>query len=117
MFVPAFEEMGREAVPQGVDGDVLAQPGVCGRPGRRPCRTDFAVKGRSGTLPGEEPVVRPGRLPVLAENGEQSGREHHVAVLVPLALADADDHPTAIDVGDAARPRPRRREVRRRRRS
>ena len=36
MFVPAFQQMGGEAVPQGVDGDVLAQPGVAARPGRRP---------------------------------------------------------------------------------
>ena len=32
----AFQEMGGEAVPQGVDGDVLAQPARRGQPGRTP---------------------------------------------------------------------------------
>jgi hypothetical protein len=44
-------------------------------------------------------VFRPVRLPVLAEDSEQARREHHLAVFVSFALADADDHPTAIDVG------------------
>ena len=60
-----------------------------------------AVMGRPGTVAGEEPVGRPGGLPVLAEQGQQPRREHHVAVLAALALADAEDHALAVDVVDA----------------
>ena len=56
-----------------------------GRPGRRRGRASGSAV----------------RLPVLAEDREQSGREHDVAVLVALGLADADDHPPAVDVVDA----------------
>ena len=78
----------------------LPSPAASARPGTA-CCTVPAVMGRSGTLPGEEPLGRAGRLPVLAEDREQPGREHHVAVLAPLGLADADDHPLAVDVVDA----------------
>ena len=64
-----------------------------------------------GLASGEE--VRPGPvgLPVLAEDRQQPRREHHVAVLVPLALADVDDHAGAVDVldaepGDLGEPQP-----------
>ena len=57
--------------------------------------------GAARDVAGEEPVGRPGGLPVLAEQGQQPRREHHVAVLAALALADADDHPLAVDVVDA----------------
>jgi hypothetical protein len=49
----------------------------------------------------EEELGRAGRFPILAEDREQAGREHDVAVLSPLGLADADDHPPTVDVGDA----------------
>ena len=57
--------------------------------------------GLSRDVAGEEPVGRPGDLPVFAEQGQQPRREHHVAVLAALALADADDHALAVDVVDA----------------
>ena len=80
---------------------VTCLPSPASRPAwTHACHTDFAVKGRSGICAREEPVFRLDHLPVLAEDREQSGREHHLAVFVPFALADADDHPTAIDVGD-----------------
>ncbi len=95
----AFQEMGGEAVPQGVNGDVLAQPGMAASlDARVPHR--LCGQGPVRNLARKEPVFRLDHHPVLAEDCEQSGREHHLAVFVPFALADADDHPTAIDVGD-----------------
>ena len=49
----------------------------------------------------EEEVARPGGLPVGAEDLQQPRGEHDVAVLLPLAAADADDHARAVDVLDA----------------
>ena len=57
--------------------------------------------GPIGRGAGEEEVARPGGLPVGAEDLQQPRREHDVAILLPLALADADDHALAVDVGDA----------------
>ena len=42
----------------------------------------------------------PGQSPINAENAEQLRRQHHVAVLRPLAVPDQDDAPRAVDVGD-----------------
>src|SRR5580704_11561980 len=87
-----FQEMGGEAVPQGVNGDVLAQPRVLGGPD---ADTPHRLCGQVPVWnpPGEEPVFRPDRLPVLAEDCEQAGREHDLAVFASFALADTDDHP------------------------
>ena len=76
----------RPGGPGGLDADPVHRAG-----GEGPAR-DVA---------GEEPVGRPGGLPVLAEQGQQPGREHDVAVLAALALADAEDHALAVDVVDA----------------
>ena len=51
----------------------------------------------SGQIAGEQPFLGPGGAPVAAQDVEQHGREHHVAVLPPFALLDADDHPLAVD--------------------
>ena len=56
--------------------------------------------GWPGTSPGKSQSVGLSDLPVFAEHGEQSWREHHVAVLAALGLSDADDHAPAVDVGD-----------------
>ena len=96
-----LEQVGREAVAQGVDGDVLVQAG-----GLAGTVADLAVRspvvmGRSGVGAGEEEVTGPDGLPVGAEDLQQPRREHDVAILLALALADADDHALAVDVGDA----------------
>ena len=42
----------------------------------------------------------PGGAPVSAQDIEQAGREHDVAVLGPLAVLDAEQHALGIDVGN-----------------
>ena len=69
------------------------------------------LTGRSGWRPGKRYGLGRWSLPVLAEDRQQPRREHHVAVLVPLALADVDDHAGAVDVldaepGDLGEPQP-----------
>ena len=53
----------------------------------------------SGQVAGEQPLFGAGGAPVAAQQVEQHGREHDVAVLAPFALFDADDHALAVDGG------------------
>ena len=65
-----------------------------------------AIKGsarRIGTFAGKEPVPGPLDLPPGAQNREQLRRQHHVAVLLSLALRDAQHHPFAVDGGHGQR--------------
>ena len=47
----------------------------------------------------EEPRLGLFHAPPLPQDFQQLGREHDVAIFLPLALLDADDHALAIDVG------------------
>lgn len=47
---------------------------------------------------GKEPVLGLAPSPVVAQNLQQLRRQHHLAR--ELALANVDDHPLAVDVGD-----------------
>jgi hypothetical protein len=98
----ALQEVGGKAMAEGVDGDVLSQP--CGTGGLDAGPIDRRVgHGTIQGLPGKEPVARAGRLPVGAEDVQEPWREHHIAVLAALALANMDDHPLAVDVVDTQR--------------
>ena len=57
------------------------------------------VMGWSGIAPGKRKSPWPDSLPVGAEDLQQPRGEHDVAILPALALADADDHALAVDVG------------------
>jgi hypothetical protein len=46
-----------------------------------------------------EPDLRPRRLPPFAQELEQLGRQHHVAIPLSLALLDPEHHAPAVDVG------------------
>ena len=70
---------------------MFGQPGVLAGPA-----ADLADSAGGDGLIGhgarEEEVARPGGLPVAAEDLQEPRGEHDVAVFLPLALADADDH-------------------------
>jgi len=51
----------------------------------------------TGPIAREQPLLGAGGLPVVAENVQQLGREHHVAILPPFALFDADHHALAVN--------------------
>src|SRR5271156_1587471 len=51
-------------------------------------------------LSGKEPVLRLAPSPVKAQQIEKLGRQHDLARELALALADMNDHPLAVDVGD-----------------
>ena len=53
----------------------------------------------AGTIAGEEPRLWPAHLPIVAQDLQELGRQHHVAVFLAFALLDADDHSLAVDVG------------------
>src|SRR5215472_5827327 len=63
---------------------------------------------------GEEPRLGLFQTPPVAEDVQQPGGEHDVAIFLPLAEFDADDHALAIDMGGVAGGRPRRCAIRRR---
>ena len=96
------------------DGHRLVEPGGLDRLAAGALHR--AGRDRPGRVrPREQPGPRAGAAPVGAQDREQLRREHDVAVAPALALADADRHPGAVDVGrPRARP-PRRRAGRRRR--
>ena len=96
-----LQQVGGEAVAQGVHSDMLAR---APRPPGRACRPICTVRGmigRSGQRPGKSYWLGPVRPSSTGGGWPESGREHHVAVLLPLGLADADDHPPAVDVVDS----------------
>ena len=95
---PSAAVRGGEAVPQGVRRDALGDP----------CRLRRGVDGAheltgrhrvDRVLAGEEPSLRPRRLPPFAQQLEQLRGEHHVAVPLPLALLDPKRHALAVDIG------------------
>jgi hypothetical protein len=49
---------------------------------------------------GKEPVLGLAPAPVKAQQLQQLRRQHDLAGKLALALADADDHPLAVDIGD-----------------
>src|SRR3954447_16925059 len=47
----------------------------------------------------EQPTVRPYRPKVAPKRLQQSGRQHHVTILLAFALFDTDDHALTVDIG------------------
>jgi hypothetical protein len=85
---------------QGVNGHVLAQSTA-----RACCPADAVHRpwgdGLIGPGSGKEKVAWSDRLPILTQDGQQTGREPDEAILLPLGLTDAKDHPLTVDVGNA----------------
>ena len=93
-----LEEMDREGMPERVWrnrlGELRASDGApAGMLDR--FRRDRLLR----ALAGKEPVPGPVDLPPGAQDRQQLRREHHVAVLLPLTLLDAQHHPFAVDGG------------------
>src|SRR6266404_2975920 len=94
-----LEKMRREAVAQRVQRDALGQARSLH------CRPAGGVQ--HGLIdrmifvtPREQIKPRPGEPPVGAQDAKQLGRQHHVAILRPLAVAHLDDTAGAVDVFD-----------------
>ena len=56
--------------------------------------------GWPGSRPGNSHPLGRFHLPPLAQELEEILREHDIAILVPLALLDADHHARTVDIGD-----------------
>ena len=59
----------------------------------------FARDRRLRAAAGKEPVAGPLDLPPLTQHRQQLRREHHVAVLLALAVGDAQHHALRVDGG------------------
>src|SRR3954453_18710694 len=97
-----LEQVGGEAVPQGVQRYALVDLGPLG------CSmTDAIELARRHRLHAvaswKQPAVRSCRPPPGTQQFEQKRREHHVAVFAAFALLDANDHALAVDVSDLER--------------
>ena len=95
----AFEQVGGEAVPERVHRHALVEPGG-GRGGVDDMIELARRDGLSGLLARDQPAARALHPPPGPQDVEDILREHHVAVLAPLALLDADQHARAVDVAD-----------------
>ena len=97
-----LEQMRGEAMAQGVHADALVDAGA-------PCGFVYGAvelphgEGRAGNLAGEQPCPRPLDQPPAPQQVEQWLRQHHVTVLVALALIDPDQHAGAVDIADLER--------------
>ena len=95
---PRLEEMDGKGMPQRMGRDRLGKARASG--GDAAGAPDRVASDRLlRALAGKEPVPGPVDLPPGAQDLEQLRREHHVAVLLPLALRDAERHPFAVDGG------------------
>ena len=95
----ALQQMGGEAVPQDVDGHLLADPRR--RPRRPAGRMQRRRLDRAGRVaPRKQPLLWTRQPPVGAQDRQELRRQHHVALLAALAVLDADHHPAAVDIGD-----------------
>lgn len=96
-----LQQMGGEAMAQGVRRDVLADPGIFSRFLHRPThdidRQGLALDDRAGEQPG---LGLPGLDIPLPQHRQDLRRENGVAVFPALGLLDADDHAGRIDVGN-----------------
>ena len=94
-----FQQVRSEAVTKRVRSDGFSDATVAASEatGELYCS---CVEGMIFALSRKEPGGRPFRFPVLAEQLEELGRKHDVAVLVTLSLADSDHHTFGIDVRD-----------------
>jgi hypothetical protein len=103
-----FQQVGGEAVAQRVRRHPLVDPGrlgggvdgaaelACGQ------RVDWVASGKQPTLR-QHHAAAAALPPPGAQQREQLGREHGVAVFAPLALVDPQQHARAVDVRDLER--------------
>src|ERR1044072_7893461 len=59
----------------------------------------MSTKRLVAVLTRKQPVGRSLLFTIMSQHFEQSGCEHHVAILLALALPDADHHALRVDVG------------------
>src|ERR1700730_14285394 len=103
-----LQEMGGKAVPQRVNTDTLGNAGALGGHANEPVELApthvlSPVAGEQPGLAGMHPSLLARGAPPFTQYIEQVGREKDVAILVALALLDADHHSVAVDVGELQR--------------
>ena len=90
--------MNRESVPQRMGSNRFTDAGES--PGLLTCRFDgTSVDWLAAYVTLEQPTLRPHGPKVAAECLQQSGRQHHVTILLAFALFDTDDHALTVDIG------------------
>lgn len=92
-----LEKMDGEGVPQAVRCHRFGQAGKIVRfcAGLPNCIPADRV---AGAIAREEPHLWPPHPPIVAQDLQELGRQHHRAVLLALTLLDTDDHSLAVDI-------------------
>ena len=97
-----FKEMDRERVPKRVRENRLGEKHASGGDlARIPDCVHCDRRLRSGAW--KEPVPGPGNLPPVPQDCQQLRREHHVAVLLPLTVRDAQHPSVRLSMADTVR--------------
>src|SRR5262249_38653639 len=86
-----FQQVRGKRVPQSSHGDGLLHAG-CDAQSLTHLSDAMPTNRLVAVLTRKEPTAWSVLLPILSQYLEQSGREHHVAILLALALPDADHH-------------------------
>src|SRR3989442_7112558 len=86
----AFQQVGGEAVAQGVGSDALGNATVLGGQSAGPGQS-AATEVATGTPGGEQVVFGAGGAVIRSQHGQQARREHRVTILAALALPYVDD--------------------------
>ncbi len=94
-----LQQMAGEGMAQRMGRDALLDPGNLRRAPNGPA-DDVGGERIACDHAGEQPVFGMGKAVPFTQHRQQIGRQHDVAVLVALALLDADHHAGTIDVGD-----------------
>ncbi len=97
-----FQQMGGEAVPQRVSRDPLDQPASLRG------LTAGGGQGARSEVPalapgGEQIFLGTGGAPVTPEHGQQTGRQHDIAIFAAFAFLHAHQHALGIDVAHLQR--------------
>src|SRR6516165_1285776 len=100
-----LQQMRSKAVPQGMNPDAFddARTPRCQANNAvklAPTRVSPAIAGKQPGLAGRHPSLLARGAPPFAQQLEKVGRKHDIAILLPLALLDPDDHALTIDIGE-----------------
>src|SRR5271157_5704554 len=104
---PGFEQVGRVAVPEGMDRDLLFDAEIADHPLHRAVDTGTCHRfsGKAGLFVApsfgrKEPDRVSMSCPIATEDRQGTRWQGDIAVLRTLAAMDVDDHAGAVDVAD-----------------
>ena len=96
---PGFEQVGCKTVPKRMGRDRFDNAATLMRLLARMLYRRLADM-PADLIAREEPLLGPGYWPPVTQDLQQLWRKHNIAVFLPFALFDSNDHSLAVDIGD-----------------